>query len=150
MIVSGGWDKVVKVWKLKDLNTHTSLVKHTGPIYTVTVSPDGTLCASGGKDHQAILWDLNSGSHLDTLDAGDVINTLCFSPSHYWLCAGTNTGIKVWDLQTKEVVIDINQNHPSFEKSYESKIGCTSLAWSADGNTLFAGYTDNHIRVWSV
>jgi guanine nucleotide-binding protein subunit beta-2-like 1 protein len=27
---------------------------------------------------------------------------------------------------------------------------CTSLAWSADGNTLFAGYTDKLIRVWHV
>ena len=27
---------------------------------------------------------------------------------------------------------------------------CTSLAWSADGQTLFAGYTDNVIRVWQV
>ena len=26
----------------------------------------------------------------------------------------------------------------------------TSLAWSADGQTLFAGYTDNLIRVWQV
>ncbi len=27
---------------------------------------------------------------------------------------------------------------------------CISLAWSADGQTLFAGYTDNLIRVWQV
>uniref|UniRef100_A0A674NRB7 Small ribosomal subunit protein RACK1 n=1 Tax=Takifugu rubripes TaxID=31033 RepID=A0A674NRB7_TAKRU len=27
---------------------------------------------------------------------------------------------------------------------------CNCLAWSADGQTLFAGYTDNLIRVWQV
>jgi guanine nucleotide-binding protein subunit beta-2-like 1 protein len=27
---------------------------------------------------------------------------------------------------------------------------CVSLAWSADGQTLYAGYTDNIIRVWQV
>ena len=27
---------------------------------------------------------------------------------------------------------------------------CLSLAWSADGQTLFAGYSDNLIRVWQV
>ena len=26
----------------------------------------------------------------------------------------------------------------------------TSLCWSSDGQTLFAGYTDNLIRVWKV
>ena len=29
-------------------------------------------------------------------------------------------------------------------------IQCISLAWSADGATLFAGYTDNVIRVYTV
>lgn len=27
---------------------------------------------------------------------------------------------------------------------------CVSLAWSADGQTLFGGFTDNLVRVWSV
>ncbi len=34
---------------------------HTQFINTVTVSPDGSLCASGGKDGKAMLWDLNEG-----------------------------------------------------------------------------------------
>jgi len=27
---------------------------------------------------------------------------------------------------------------------------CVSLAWSADGQTLFSGYTVNKIRAWGV
>jgi guanine nucleotide-binding protein subunit beta-2-like 1 protein len=27
---------------------------------------------------------------------------------------------------------------------------CVSLAWSADGSTLYSGYTDGQIRVWGV
>ena len=27
---------------------------------------------------------------------------------------------------------------------------CVSIAWSADGQTLFAGFTDNKLRVWTV
>lgn len=27
---------------------------------------------------------------------------------------------------------------------------CVSLSWSADGQTLFAGFTDNLVRVWAV
>lgn len=27
---------------------------------------------------------------------------------------------------------------------------CLSLAWSSDGQTLFAGYSDKLIRVWQV
>ena len=27
---------------------------------------------------------------------------------------------------------------------------CVSLNWSADGATLYGGYTDGYIRVWTV
>ena len=45
------------------------------------MSPDGSLCASGGKDSKAMLWDLNDGKHLYTLDHADTINALTFSPN---------------------------------------------------------------------
>ena len=38
-----------------------SLEQHTEYLNTVTVSPDGSLCASGGKDGKANLWDLTEG-----------------------------------------------------------------------------------------
>ena len=59
------------------------------------VSPDGSLCASGGKDGTAMLWDLNDGHLLSSLEAIDVIHCLCFSPNRYWLCAATAKCIKV-------------------------------------------------------
>jgi guanine nucleotide-binding protein subunit beta-2-like 1 protein len=27
---------------------------------------------------------------------------------------------------------------------------CVSIAWSSDGQTLFGGFTDNLVRVWTV
>lgn len=48
------------------------------------------------QDGQAMLWDLNEGKHLYTLDSGDIINALCFSPNRYWLCAATGPSIKIW------------------------------------------------------
>ncbi len=49
IIVSGGWDKLVKVFSLTNCKLKNNLVGHTGYVNTVTVSPDGSLCASGGK-----------------------------------------------------------------------------------------------------
>jgi guanine nucleotide-binding protein subunit beta-2-like 1 protein len=149
IIVSAGWDKLVKVWNLTNCKLRTNLVGHTGYVNTVTVSPDGSLCASGGKDGTARLWDLNEGKHLYSLDAGDIIHSLVFSPTRYWLCAATQNGIKIWDLESKTVVADLNKNYPEFQAKTTNP-ACISLAWSADGTTLFAGYTDNVIRVWEV
>jgi len=153
LIVSGSVDKTVKVWNLKDCQLKFNLTGHEGYINTVTVSPDGSLCASGGKDHIAMLWELNEGKQLSTLQANNVINALAFSPNRYWLVAGTNTGIRIWDLEKKTLVTELLSTFPGFFPP--SRVGtgipaCISLAWSADGATLFAGYTDNLIRVWEV
>jgi len=150
IIVSASWDKSVKVWNLTNCKLRTNHFGHGGYLNTVTVSPDGSLCASGGKDGLAMLWDLNDGKHLYTLDSGDIINALCFSPNRYWLCAATGPSIKIWDLESKPVVDDLKPEVISMSGSKDKAASCISLAWSSDGQTLFAGYTDNLIRVWQV
>merc|ERR1711968_109818 len=150
VIVSCGWDKLVKVWSLTNCKLRTNLYGHAGYLNTVTVSPDGSLCASGGKDTTALLWDLNEGKRLYSLEADGIIHALVFSPNRYWLCAATDTCIKIWDLESKIVVDELR---PEFDVEYGPravKPYCISLAWSADGTTLFSGYTDNVVRVWTV
>jgi guanine nucleotide-binding protein subunit beta-2-like 1 protein len=146
LIVSGGWDKLVKVWNLSDCKLRTNLVGHSGVVYTTTVSPDGSLCASGGKDGFAMLWDVNDGKHLYSLDAGSTINALAFSPKNYWLVAATDNTIKVWDLENKNVLDELA---PTKRISINLP-WCVSLCWSSDGNTLFAGSTDGNIYVYEV
>ncbi|CAM9823049.1 unnamed protein product, partial [Discosporangium mesarthrocarpum] len=153
VIVSAGWDKLVKVWALSNCKLHTNLIGHTGYLNTVTVSPDGSLCASGGKDGTAMLWDLKEGKRLYSLDAGDVIHSLVFSPNRYWLCAATTQGIKakpfawltsacaslqIWDLESKVVVDDLR---PDFKvQSATAQVPyCTCLCWSANGSILYSG-----------
>jgi len=150
LIVSAGWDKVVSVTSIANLRDRRSLAGHKGYLNTVTVSPDGSLCASGGKDGTAMLWDLNEGRSLYELESGAIINALCFSPNRYWLCAATNKSIVIWDLESKAEVSNIP--YPKMENIGEKALKpfCTSLVWSADGNTLLSGWTDNVIRVWAV
>lgn len=146
LIVSCGWDKIVKVWNLANCKLRTNLVGHQGPLYSVTISPDGSLCASGGKDGVAMLWDVNEGKHLYSLDAQSPINALCFSPKNYWLCAATDNSIKIWDLENKSQLDE--KTPPAVNKSGIPWI--TSLTWSAEGNTLFAGSTNGDILVYEL
>jgi guanine nucleotide-binding protein subunit beta-2-like 1 protein len=56
------------------------------------------------QDGVAMLWDLAEGKRLYSLDAGEIIHCLVFSPNRYWLCAATQNSIKIWDLESKSPV----------------------------------------------
>jgi guanine nucleotide-binding protein subunit beta-2-like 1 protein len=146
LIVSGGWDNLVKVWSLTEFKCQHTLKGHKGYVSSVCVSPDGSLCASAGKDGSAKLWDLSRVDHLYELAADEPINQLVFSPNRYWLCAATEKVVRIWDLESKAVVAELV---PEVVKG-SAPAECVSLCWSADGSTLFTGYTDNSIRVWGV
>ena len=94
-----------------------------------------------------MLWDLNESKHLYSLTAGDEIHALVFSPSRYWLCAATASSIIIFDLEKKSKVDELK---PEFiavgKKSREPE--CVSLAWSHDGQTLFAGKSSRDFRVF--
>lgn len=147
LIVSGGWDNTVKVWDHAQGKLFADLKGHTNYVTSVTVSPDGSLCASSDKDGVARLWDLTKGEALFEMPAGAPINQICFSPNRYWMCAATEKGIRIFDLESKEVVAELA---PETQKKSKKAPECMSIAWSADGSTLFSGYTDNLIRIWSV
>jgi len=151
VMVSAGRDKVVKVWDMTNFTLKHNLKGHTSYINAVTVSPDGSLCASGGKDGVAMLWDLNEGKNLSSLDAGGEIYALCFSPNRYWLCGAVGSLIKIWDLETKQEITQLNieENEKEKRKRKNLPILCTCLAWSQDGKTLYAGHSDNKISIWN-
>jgi guanine nucleotide-binding protein subunit beta-2-like 1 protein len=147
--VTGGWDNLVKVWDLTSCKLKHNLVGHTGHVNTVAISPDGSLCASGGEDGKALLWDLNEGKLLHSLDANTVIHALIFSPKHYWLCAATQNSILIWDLETRKLHAELKPVFGELSRKATAPYAVT-LAFSANGKNLFAGYTDKLIRVWDV
>jgi guanine nucleotide-binding protein subunit beta-2-like 1 protein len=148
-MVSAGWDNLIKVWDVSTCKLKINHFGHSGYINTIAISPDGSLCASGGKDGITMLWDLNEGRHLYSLEAGNIIHSLTFSPTRYWLCAATSLCIRIWDLASKNIIDELRPEFYAIGK-YAQAPYCISLAWSSDGNTLYSGYTDNSIRVWQV
>merc|ERR1711991_179000 len=115
-----------------------NLAGHEGYVSSVTMSPDGSLCASGGKDGTAMLWDLHRGEHLYSLDGSEVIHELTFSPNRYWLCAAAGHVIKIWDLESKQIVAELVPELPTLGKR-AMKPECISLPGLRTGRSCTLG-----------
>merc|ERR1712187_929954 len=134
---------LVKVWDIFNCRIECKLLGHTGYLNTIAVSPDGSLCASGGNDTKIIIWDLVDNKKLYQLfvDAGEIVNALCFNPNRYYLCAGTQRSIKIWDLKSRSIIAN--------NIIQDSSCICKCLSWSFDGSLLFSGQSDGKILVFS-
>jgi guanine nucleotide-binding protein subunit beta-2-like 1 protein len=151
IVVSASFDKTIKVWDNHTMTLKHTFVGHKAQINSLDMAPNTSYLASGGKDGLAIMWNLVEGKFLGQTEVDCPINCVLFAPKKYWLVLGTERGIKVWDLPSKEFVADLKATplDPNQEKS-TAPIGCTSLAWNKSGNLLFAGFTDNYIRVYKI
>lgn len=50
MLVSAGWDHKIKVWNMQGAFTYVAQgLGPNGHVNAITISPDGSLCGSGGK-----------------------------------------------------------------------------------------------------
>lgn len=56
---------------------------------------------------------------------------------------------QIWDLESKSIVDELRPEFMPAGKKAQIPY-CTCLNWSADGATLYSGYTDGKIRVWGV
>ncbi|KAJ4864208.1 WD domain, g-beta repeat domain-containing protein [Trichoderma breve] len=81
-----------------------------------------------------IQWD----SHRQTLDAGDEVNVVAFSPNSRILASALGHIVQFWDASTG-----------SPQRTLEGHTGkVRSIAFSSDGKILASSSDDNTIRLW--
>ena len=115
---------------------------HRGMIRVLALSPDNNRLASAGADGEIIIWDINSRKQVLTL-RGHVgwIYALAFSKDGR-LASGSYDGIvKIWNMVTAKLEFEITSVKP---------YSITSLAFSADGNSLAIASADKIINLWDV
>ncbi|KAL1400616.1 hypothetical protein pipiens_007289 [Culex pipiens pipiens] len=155
MILSSSRDVTLIVWKLtrddasygipqKRLYGHLHFSSGVvlssdgcGYLNSVSVSPDGSLHTSGGKDCKAFLWGLNDGKHLHTLEhQRDLI------------LGGPIQSVRRLRLVDQDLDSCL-QDHARGAEAVEGRPAAVPVAGLVHRRTdLDAGYINNIISVW--
>jgi WD40 repeat protein/uncharacterized caspase-like protein len=104
LILSGGADKLVKLWDVATGNLVRTFAGHSEAIRAVAFSPDGKRVLSAANDIR--LWETGSGRLLKRFKASarGVVDSIAFSPDGIQVLAGLGERIGVWDASTGSLV----------------------------------------------
>jgi WD40 repeat protein len=93
-------DRTIRLWSLPDGAPLKTLTGHSDWVYSVAISPDGRLLASGSQDKSVHLWSLPDGALLKTLVGHSrSVSSVAISPDGRVLASGSDDKtIKLWSL----------------------------------------------------
>jgi WD40 repeat protein len=148
-LLSGGADKLAKLWDTTTLKLISIFEGHTNHVLSVAFNHDATQIATAGADKEVKVWEVSSGNQEVKLgDKKTVYTAIAWSPDGKSLAAITEKG-------TGAVYTEL-QKHSGTERSEtgkERKLGSvddmlTSVVITADAKTVYAGGFNGKVHVW--
>jgi tetratricopeptide (TPR) repeat protein len=134
----------VKVWDTHSGEEARTLEGHTGEVYSVCWSPDGTRLASAGGDStrkagEVRVWEVRTGrEELSLKGFKGPVHSVCWSPDGARLAtAGDDGTVRLWDARTGREESSLKGLQGSVEE----------VCFSPDGTRL-ACASGIEVRVW--
>ncbi|KIO00838.1 hypothetical protein M404DRAFT_1003535 [Pisolithus tinctorius Marx 270] len=142
-IVSGSWDKTVRVWDVEGgVQIGSPLEGHTSEVNSVAFSPDGKRIVSGSMDNTVRVWDVEGGVQIGSPLEGhtDLVRSVAFSPDGKRIVSGSmDNTVRVWDVEGGVQIGSPLEGHTDVVRS---------VAFSPDEKRIASGSGDNTVRVW--
>ncbi len=144
-VVSGSWDRTLKVWDTATGQELFTLKGHTDILRDVAYTPDGRQIVSGSDDRTLRFWDAATGKQTRTIEANpDGVRSLAISPDSKRIASGgeRNT-LKVWDLATGHEIFTLDGHT---ERKVKAEI--YSVDFSPDGRQFISAERDRVLEIW--
>jgi WD40 repeat protein len=138
-VVSGSWDKTLKVWDVKTGKCLKSLEGHGAWVYCVTVLPSGEV-VSGSSDNTLKVWDVKTGVCLKTLEGhSNSVQCVAALPSGEVVSGSWDNTIKIWDVKTRVCLKTL--------VGHSNSVQCVAMLSSGK---MVSGSYDGTLKVWDV
>lgn len=142
LLLSGGCDKIIRLWDIKTGKLVKTFNGHTKTIETLEFSPCNNFFISSGCDKIIKLWDIKTGKIVKTFNehTGNIYSLL-FTNNNEIISSDSNGNIFQWDIKTKQ----IKKHIKTFDNIYSIQI-------TKDNKTLFVagGIKNNKIEKFNL
>jgi WD40 repeat protein len=154
LLLTGGYDKMARLWEVKSGKELRRLIGHRSPVRSAAFSADGKWLITGSGDEDVKggkrvtsdctvrLWETARGKELRSF-AGhtDWVTYVAFCPDgRHIISAGylDDPTLRLWDLKTGVEARTIKSPH------------LTAAGLSPDGKLVLAGGDDNLVHLWEI
>nr|MBA2542311.1 hypothetical protein [Deltaproteobacteria bacterium] len=138
LVVTGGANKVVKLWDPATQALVAFLDGHTDQVSAVAVSADGRWLVSTAHDGTARIWDLGAALRLSQLGHQRGVRRLAWSADGTGVVTSALDGtIRLWDAATGQ---ERQRVSPTVE--------CNDGASTIGANVIAAGCADGNVHRW--
>ena len=135
--ITASLDGMARVWSLDPIKTIAVLQGHTGFVASAQFNRAGDRVITAGEDGTARIWNAITGDVIAVLNCGSgTVWNAAFSPDGLRAVTTGDVG-RVWDLQTKQVIVELNANS-----------SITSVGYSPDGTRIVTTSPDKMARIW--
>ncbi|KAF2721604.1 WD40 repeat-like protein [Polychaeton citri CBS 116435] len=152
LLASASWDCTIKIWDVSSGACLQTLEGHSDGVTSVAFSPDSSLLASASAsllasasaswDRTVKIWDVSSGTCLQTLEGhSGRVTSVVFSPdSRLLVSASLDCTVRIWDASSS-VCLQTLEGHSD---------GVASVAFSPDSKLLASTLGDRTVKIWDV
>ncbi|KAJ3670938.1 hypothetical protein LUZ60_008364 [Juncus effusus] len=141
ILVSGGTEKVVRVWDPRTGSKNMKLRGHTDNIRALLIDSTGRYCLSGSSDSMIRLWDLGQQRCVHSYAVHtDSVWALAATPSFsHVYSGGRDQSLYLTDLSTRESVLLCQLDHPILQLALQDETICVATTdsgltgWPVEG-----------------
>jgi len=138
ILISGGDDKVVHVWRADTWSPMARLSGFICPVVSVAIGPLGDMVAGASKDGIIRVWRAPTWRRLNVISIGSKISAISWGPRRSIICGCEDGGLWLWVIGGEKLMIG----------SHDSAI--TSVSWSQERGLMASGDSSGIVKVWSI
>ena len=143
-LVSGSWDKTVKLWDIQTGGVVKTFFGHTQEVWSVFISANQTMIASGSGDKTICFWSIQTGECYHTTQQQETVYHIVFSledPQH--LISISDQKVWQWDANDYQIRPPFNGAHVALSSDGAQFVSCfeqTITVYDSSTGSIFTEF----------